>query len=160
MENESKVKFMRLLLVTMLTLLFPQFSRAQVIDTASGEEETEVFMQVGDLIQLEDCQGSSFRYVEMHRKTRTTRAPGEAPGYDTATGQGFFDWFFKEGDFDSMKMPCSFSGKSFPILSMQTFSDRETGAPRDVLFLKIDEQTVAWVEFYPATEAGEIIILL
>ncbi len=158
MIHHIKKTILRLLLLPALCLLSVVSISAQVIDTAA-EEEVEVFMKVGDLIQMSDCEGSEYHFVEIHRKTRTTRAPGEPRAYDTTTGEGFFDWFFREGDFDSMKMPCAMSGKSFQILSMQTFSDQKTGAARDVLFLKVDEDTVAWVEFYPATEAGEIIIL-
>ncbi|MEN9511588.1 MAG: hypothetical protein RLZZ370_1407 [Bacteroidota bacterium] len=159
MNHPNHTSVLRLLLVPALFFMSSASTTAQVIDTAA-EDEVEVFMKVGDLIQMSDCEGSEYRFVEIHRKTRTTRAPGEPRDYDTTTGEGFFDWFFREGDFDSMKMPCSMSGKSFQILSMQTFSDQKTGAARDVLFLKVDEETVAWVEFYPATEAGEIIILL
>jgi len=128
------------------------------LQAQQNQEDTatvEVDLYIGDRVLISPCKGPAFAFLEVHRKTRTTQNLDQ-PGYDTLTGNGFFDWFFKEGDFDSQKLPCEYAGRMFPIVSIQTFLDKETKAPRDILFLRVDKQTFIWVEFYPAIEEGEI----
>lgn len=121
-------------------------------------DSVEVELQIGGLIELATCKGGTYSALEMHRKSRTT-LDLDKPAYDTLSGEGFFNWFFREGDFDSQKVPCELKGKSFPIVSIESFTDRNTGAVRDVLFLKVDKFTYIWCELGPALDADEIRIV-
>lgn len=121
-------------------------------------DSVEVDLQIGGLIELATCKGTTYAALEMHRKSRT-QLDLDKPGYDTLSGAGFFNWFFREGDFDSQKVPCELKGKTFPIISMESFTDRNTGAVRDVLFLRVDKFTVIWCELSPALDADEIRIV-
>lgn len=145
----------RILVAISLFLLLPAIEiKAQDADTA----EVEIELYVGDLLEIGQCKGSSFKHIEMHHKTRTAWDERN-PGYDTSSGEGFYRWYFTEGDFDSQKLPCSYAGKRFPIVSMETFLDKETKEPREVIFIKLAQSTYAWVEFYPAIEGEEIKIV-
>ncbi len=145
----------RLIPLSLLLFLLPCSPlRAQESDTA----EVELELYVGDLLEIGTCKGTSFRHIEMHHKTRTTLDERQ-PGYDTSSGEGFYRWYFTEGDFDSQKLPCGYAGKRFPIVSMETFLDKETKQPREVIFIKLAPATYAWVEFYPAIEGEEIKIV-
>lgn len=145
----------RILVALCVFFLLPNMEiMAQEADTA----EVEIELYVGDLLEIGTCKGSSFKHIEMHRKTRTAQDERQ-PGYDTSSGEGFYRWYFTEGDFDSQKLPCSYAGKRFPIVSMETFLDKETKAPREVIFIKLAPSTYAWVEFYPAIEGEEIKIV-
>jgi hypothetical protein len=124
----------------------------------ADNDSVEVSLQIGGLIELATCKGSTYAALEMHRKSRTTLDLNK-PAYDTLSGEGFFNWFFREGDFDSQKVPCDLKGKTFPIVSIESFTDRNTGAVRDVLFLKVDKFTYIWCELGPALDADEIRIV-
>ncbi len=121
-----------------------------------GLDDGEI--NAGDWLQVGPCPKDRFvfKYIEIHRKTRIV--PDSVIGYDTLTGEGFSQWFFAEGDFDSGKLPCVYANKKFQVAALQELTDSKTGKKRQVVFLFLDNRnTVAWVELEEAVEHDEIV---
>lgn len=94
-----------------------------------------------------------FEHLDMFRKTRWDK---DAPGYDTATGNGFYGSFFK-GDFDVSELPASYKGEKFVILGVEVLKNKNTGQDMNIMYLHSDlENAIIWVDFDKAVESGEI----
>ena len=108
---------------------------------------------MGDSLVLGKAEGSTFTQIFMMEKTRF---PPDAKGYDTLTGKGFHEAFFGKGDFNAGALDSSYSGKSYPVLSIELLGDNQ-GNIRYVAFLGLPEKTkVIWVEIEAAAKIGEL----
>lgn len=119
--------------------------------------EKEVQLQVGQYLTIGNTESDVFLHLTYYKKTRIvdTKTP-----YDTATGKGFFQSFFLEGDFDSKPLPKQFSGRKFTILGMETLVKKETKEAKQVIYLKGDEpNSVIWVDVENAFLAEEILVI-
>ncbi len=124
------------------------------------EEQVEVEIGCGDTAILgvsSRGEGMDFVHIDAYRKTRFT---GVEKAYDTATGQGFFESFFRSGDFDAAELPASYAGKALVILGVEevplTTANSQTRWAR-VVYLHGDvRNTVFWVDFDEALASGEI----
>jgi hypothetical protein len=117
-------------------------------------DSVEVEIKVGDSIEIGTCKGDHYQHLDFYKKTRWS--PVATP-YDTATGSGFYASFFATGDFDIAELPATFKGKTFVVLGVEVLGNKKTGKPMHVLYLKGPQpNTVIWVDFYEAVDAGEI----
>lgn len=136
-----------LLLVTFL-VVFTGKTNAQTLENR--------VLKVGDYVKIGKCTGNSFQFIDFHRKTRFSPTPTH---YDTSSGVGFYQSFFLDGDYDAYRLPCSYSGKLYRIISLELFTDKKTGSDRRVIFLQLDKPNeIAWIELDKALDSGEIII--
>lgn len=112
-------------------------------------------LQVGDTVVIGTCPGKSFKFIQYYKKTLV---PNPAATYNKETGEDFYEYFFLDGEYDVMMLPCSYAGGRYRVLSMRVFADKNTGADRNVVFLDIGLNTVAWVEFDGAVANWEIYV--
>lgn len=114
----------------------------------------EISLQIGDSLTLGNCKDeATYGHIDVLIKTRW---PNPDASFNTYTGEGFYNWFF-DGDIDSRRLPCSFSGMRFRIASYHTYKE-EDGTSRTVIFGQfIDRSTVLWIEIEKAIETGEVI---
>jgi len=124
---------------------------------AYSQEMEEKNVDVGDFVVFGKCTGKNqYKFIDKYKKSRVVDT---AATYDTASGEGFYAYFFSEGDFDPSKLPGTYKGKQFKIISLEVFTDKNTKEDRRVLFIKLeDKNAIAWVEFDKAIESGELII--
>ncbi len=135
--------------VSIFCLLFPVFAMAQ-----KSSDSVEIVVNVGDSIEIGSCKGDHFQHLDYFRKTRFIKT--EKP-YDTASGDGFYASFFTSGDFDMFELPASYKGKTFVVLGLEVLSNKKTGNPMHVMYLKgSDPNSIIWVDFYEAVESAEI----
>lgn len=126
-------------------------SDSAISDTSAN---VEIELSVGDTLTLGDCKNTYYNHINYFKKTRF---PEFIP-YDTATGQGFYASFFATGDFDAKKLSCSYAGKKFAILGIESLMDKKTKENFTVVYLKGDEaHSVLWVEIEPASNSLEIL---
>ncbi|MBI1221285.1 MAG: hypothetical protein GC180_01670 [Bacteroidetes bacterium] len=120
----------------------------------SKAQSDAVSINIGDSLTLGKCTDSSqFAHIDLMIKTRW---PDQDKTYDTLSGKGFYNWYF-DGDVDSRRLPCSFSGMKFRVASFHTYQN-EDGSQRTVLFGQlIDKSTVLWIEAEKAVQSGEVI---
>jgi len=79
-----------------------------------------------------------------------------APAYDTATGNGFYQSFFK-GDYDAAELPSSYSGQKMVILGVEVLKNKNTGKDMNIMYLYGDiPNSIIWVDFDEAMATGEI----
>ena len=114
----------------------------------------EIQLIIGDSLVLGSCTNeTSFKHIDLMVKTRW---PEDGLTYNKETGEGFYKWYFN-GDIDSGRLPCKYSGTKFRIASIHQY-DNEDGSIRTVLFGQVnDEKTVLWIEITDAIESGEVI---
>jgi hypothetical protein len=117
-------------------------------------QEKEIHMGVGDSLLLGTCTDSStYKSIDLLIKTRF---PNPGQSYNKETGEGFYDWFFN-GDTDARRLPCSYAGNWFRVVSIYSFD--ENGAARTVVFGQLtDENTVLWIEIENAAMLGEVLL--
>lgn len=140
----------------MLSIIVIKSNTAQAqTDTLSKKDSlVEIELSVGDTVTLGDCKETYFEHINYFKKTRF---PEFLP-YDTATGNGFYRSFFSTGDFDSRQLSCSFKGKRFAILGLETLKDKKTGEDFTVLYLKgPEEHSVIWVDVAEASDKLEVL---
>ena len=124
---------------------------------AAPEEEIEIGMGDTALIGKPPMDGDKvsgiYYHLDIYRKTRWDP---DAPGYDTATGNGFYQAFFK-GDFDAAELPSTYAGKKLVVLGVEVLKNKNTGKDMYIMYLHSDvPNTVIWVDFYEAMATGEI----
>jgi hypothetical protein len=115
--------------------------------------QKEVEFNIGDTLYFRQCEGENYKYMDLFSKTRWET---DTIGYDTLTGEGFYQAFFMTGDFDVARLPCSFRKKFCTISAVQQMS--EPGKePRTVVFATIEKNNkVVWIEVQQAFENDEI----
>lgn len=133
------------LLILLLIIFGTQLTKAQF---------KEISLNIGDSLSLGKCTDSAqFAHIDIMIKTRT---PNPEATFDSISGKGFYNWFF-DGDIDSRRLPCSFSGMRFRIASYHTYKN-DDGSQRTVIFGQfIDQRTVLWIEIEKAIESGEVL---
>lgn len=125
------------------------------LNTYSQDKEN-IQLAVGDTLEFSKCKGGDYLYMDLYTKTRFE------PNNDTfnvETGEGFYNYFFKTGDFDAKKLPCSYSGKRAVIVAFQEVEDNETHEIRTIILLKVAEHSVVWVEFLQAYNNDEVLVI-
>lgn len=117
-----------------------------------------VDITVGDSILLQQCSDSvnGFLSIDMVTKTRWI---DRGLTYDSITGEGFYYYFFNEGDFDTRRLPCEYSGKKFKVVGIQQIK-KGTGGFSTILFGRIDDNplTALWVEVDQAIALKELVL--
>ena len=114
----------------------------------------EIQLVIGDSLTLGPCTGEKeFSSIDLMIKTRW---PRQDLTYNKETGEGFYNWFFN-GDIDSGRLPCKYSGQKFRIASIHQY-DKEGGGIRTVVFGQVsaDEAVVLWIEIDDAVANGEV----
>jgi len=113
----------------------------------------EVDIGRGDTAVIGKTSAAVFYHLDMYRRTRWE--PG-APAYDTATGNGFYQSFFK-GDYDAAELPSSYSGQKMVILGVEVLKNKNTGKDMNIMYLYGDiPNSIIWVDFDEAMATGEI----
>lgn len=116
-------------------------------------EEIEVEIGRGDTAVIGKTSLSEFVHLDIYRRTRWDP---DAPSYDTATGNGFYQSFFK-GDYDAAELPALYAGRKFVILGVEILKNKNTGKDMNIMYLHGDvENSVIWVDFDRAVETREI----
>lgn len=117
------------------------------------QEEIEIEIGRGDTALIGKTSLSEFVHLDIYRRTRWDP---DAPGYDTATGNGFYQSFFK-GDYDAAELPALYAGRKFVILGVEVLKNKNTGKDMNIMYLHGDvENSVIWVDFDRAVETREI----
>jgi hypothetical protein len=107
----------------------------------------------GDTALIGKTSASVFYHLDMYRRTRWE--PGSLP-YDTATGNGFYQSFFK-GDYDAAELPAGYSGQKMVILGVEILKNKNTGKDMNIMYLYGDiPNSIIWVDFDEALATGEI----
>ena len=116
-------------------------------------EEVEIEIGKGDTALIGKTSLAEFVHLDIYRRTRWDP---DAPGYDTATGNGFYQSFFK-GDYDAAELPALYAGRKFVILGVEVLKNKNTGKDMNIMYLHGDvENSVIWVDFDRAVETREI----
>lgn len=127
---------------------------SSTIVSAQSADSVEIEIACGDTLQIGKCEGASFKYLDMFRKTRWTG--NEAP-YDTASGSGFYQSFFATGDFDVAELPAAYAGKMFVVIGVEVLMNKNTHEPMNIMYLRGDlPHSVIWVDFDQAFSSGEL----
>lgn len=121
-----------------------------------SQKTEEIQLAVGDTLQFSKCSGGNYLYMDIYTKTRFE--PNDDT-FNVETGEGFYHYFFATGDFDATKLPCSYSGQKVTIVAFQDVEDNETHEIRSIILVKLAEHTVVWIEFLPAYNNDEVIIV-
>jgi hypothetical protein len=115
--------------------------------------EEEIDIGCGDTAIIGKTSLSEFVNLDIYRRTRWDP---EATAYDTATGNGFYQSFFK-GDYDAAELPALYAGRKFVILGVEILKNKNTGKDMNIMYLHGDvENSVIWVDFDRAVETKEI----
>lgn len=134
-----------------LLLIFSLFCFSLSAETADSSRA----VNIGDSVIISACPAKGFQHIQYYKKTRFSDPNAT---YDKTTGDNFYEYFFSEGDFDAKYLPCEFGGKAYRIIAFKTLVDKNTGADRNVMFLDLGLNTIAWVELPAAVEAMEIYV--
>ena len=119
----------------------------------SPPEEVEIEIGKGDTALIGKTSLAEFVHLDIYRRTRWDP---DATGYDTATGNGFYQSFFK-GDYDAAELPALYAGRKFVILGVEVLKNKNTGKDMNIMYLHGDvENSVIWVDFDRAVETREI----
>lgn len=123
----------------------------------SKGQQVKVTFSIGDTLELGECPDSlSFKRIDYYKKTRFVK---NNLTYNKENGEGFYDYFFKDGDFDVSRLPCKYSGFLAVLISIQPFQDKKTGQVRNVFFCRGPEpNSILWIEIDDAANEGEIFI--
>lgn len=114
-------------------------------------------ISVGDSLTLGQCSNTEFGFLHIDLVVKT-RWVDRGLTYDSATGDGFYPYFFNEGDVDSRRLPCEYAGRKFRIASMD-WHKNDDGTKRLVILGQIDNaNTVLWIEADEAVEAKELTL--
>lgn len=120
-----------------------------------GIAQTDV--KVGDSLTLGKCTSAEFGFLHIDKVVKT-RWVDRGLTYDSTTGDGFYFYFFNEGDVDSKRLPCEYEGRKFRIASM-SYHKKDDGSKRLVIIGQIDdERTVLWIEVDAAIKAKELTL--
>mgnify|MGYP001062155988 CR=1 FL=1 len=147
--------------VKLLTYLFCSvglFNSTNIIgQTQESDTTKQLVLEIGDTLTFKtNCNNGTFRFIDLYTKTRYTDS---ILNFNYFTGEGFHNAFFGSGDFDAKRLPCSYNGQKFTIISTQNFADKNTGEQRFIVFVMLEDwRKVAWIEFIEAYEAGEIVL--
>ncbi len=115
--------------------------------------EVEIEIGMGDTAVIGKTSLSEFVHLDIYRRTRWDP---DSPAYDTATGNGFFQSFFK-GDYDAAELPALYAGRKFVILGVEVLKNKNTGKDMNIMYLHGDVvNSVIWVDFDRAVETKEI----
>lgn len=138
----------RLLLICLLYIACPKQGHAQ-----TGEIE----LRVGDSLTLGTCSNPTFGFMAIDMVTKT-RWVDRGITYDTATGEGFYPYFFNEGDVDSKRLPCDYTGKKFRIAGLQQIK-QDSGLYKTIIFgqLSTNPMEILWVEVEQAAKLKELV---
>jgi hypothetical protein len=114
-------------------------------------------LQVGDSVILGECPQNAkfYKYIQSYKKTRF---PNPGATYNKQTGEDFYEYFFLDGDYDVKFLTCDYALKKYKVVSLRVFVDKNTGADRNVMFLDLGQNTVAWVELEGAAAAMEVYV--
>lgn len=135
----------RILIYIVLFVFTPLISQAQ----------TDV--KIGDSLTLGKCSSIEFGFLHIDKVIKT-RWVDRGLTYDSATGDGFYFYFFNEGDVDSRRLPCEYTGRKFRVASM-SYHKKDDGHKRLVILGQIDdERTVLWIEVDEAIKAKELTL--
>lgn len=114
-------------------------------------------VKVGDSLTLGQCSSTEFGFLHIDLVVKT-RWVDRGLTYDSTTGEGFYPYFFNEGDVDSRRLPCEYAGRRFRIASM-SYHKNDDGSKRLVILGQIDnERTVLWIEADAAIAAKELTL--
>lgn len=120
-----------------------------------GISQTDV--KVGDSLTLGKCSSAEFGFLHIDKVVKT-RWVDRGLTYDSVTGEGFYNYFFNEGDVDSRRLPCEYAGRKFRIASM-SYHKKDDGGKRLVIIGQIDDKrTVLWIEVDAAIKAKELTL--
>lgn len=115
--------------------------------------DEEIDIGRGDTAVIGKTSMSEFVHLDIYRRTRWDP---DAPGYDTATGNGFYQSFFK-GDYDAAELPALYAGRKLVILGVEILKNKNTGKDMNIMYLHGDvPNSVIWVDFDRAVETKEI----
>jgi len=145
MKHPALAKVLLLVIAVFSTTIY---SRAQ---------KRDINIVVGDSLVLNRCSNKDigFLHIDIVVKTRWVN---RGLTYNKETGEGFYDYFFNEGDFDSKRLPCSYAGRKFRIANIQQYNN-DDGSTRTVIIGQIDnEHTVLWIELDKAIQDKEIVL--
>lgn len=128
-----------------------------VIGVKAQTADSTRALQVGDSVFIGDCapNAKSYKFIQTYKKTRF---PNPSATYNKETGEDFYEYFFLDGDYDIRLLTCDYALKKFRIVSLRVFADKNTGADRNVMFLDIGLNTVAWVELDGAVSNMEVFV--
>ncbi len=114
-------------------------------------------IKVGDSLTLGSCGNTEFGFLHIDKVVKT-RWVDRGLTYDSVTGDGFYLYFFNEGDADSKRLPCEYAGRKFRIASMD-YHKNDDGSKRLVILGQIEnERTVLWIEVDAAIKAKELTL--
>ena len=138
------------MLRTLFTILFLSF-----FITVYAQPSEKVELKIGDSLVFKKCTGDGI-YNAMDLITKTRFPNLGKTSYNKETGEGFYTYFFLDGDMDGQRLPCNYENKKCKIVSSQTLKDK-SGKERLVVFGELKEgMQVVWIEIEMAFENGEI----
>ena len=124
----------------------------------SGQSTQKIELAIGDTLWVGTCEGKDhFEYIDLITKTRI---PDTTMSYDTVTGEGFYQYFFANGDMDGKRLPCFYQNEPIIVASSIKAKDKNTKEERIVIVAWVNKSKlqVAWIEIGTAIEHGEIIL--
>jgi|GEM_PF-658234 len=147
---------MKLLAIVFCGVVF-SYSATIKAQTQDTDTTKQLVLEIGDTLTFKTyCENGTFNFIDLYTKTRYTDS---ILNFNYFTGEGFHNAFFGSGDFDAKRLPCSYNGQKFTIISTQYFMDKNTGEQRFVVFAMLEDwRKVAWIEFIDAYESGEIVL--
>ncbi len=144
--NKMKVslyKFIGFLFLMVLT----HTSFAQAVDRE---------IQIGDSMVIGECKPGAKNFTGIDLLTKTRWAPGSTK-YNPASGIAYYDWFFNDSDFDTQRLPCSYSGKKFVIADIRQFNDK-AGKLQTVFIGRFDnDKQIFFIMIDIAAPLGEVL---
>lgn len=147
--------------IKLLGIVFSAVAFFNTVSVSAQTEDTDttkqLVIEIGDTLTFKtNCETGTFNFIDLYTKTRYTDS---ILNFNYFTGEGFHKAFFGSGDFDAARLPCSYNGQKFAIISTQYFTDKNTGVQRFVVFVMLEDwRKVAWLEFIDAYQAGEVVL--
>lgn len=121
------------------------------------KSKAQVDIKVGDSLTLGQCSHAEFGFLHIDLVVKT-RWVDRGMVYDSITGDGFYPYFFNEGDVDSRRLPCEYAGRKFRVASLD-WHKNDDGSKRLVILGQIDNQnTVLWIEADEAVATKELTL--
>jgi hypothetical protein len=128
-----------------------------LLSTTPILSKAQTDINIGDSLTLGKCSSAEFGFLHIDKVVKT-RWVDRGLTYDSTTGDGFYYYFFNEGDIDSRRLPCEYEGRKFRIASM-SYHKKDDGNKRLVILGQIDdERTVLWIEVDAAIKAKELTL--
>lgn len=123
-----------------------------ILSAPLGKAQVETDIYIGDTVVFGKCTAEAYKFIDLYTKTRWEDS---VLRYDAETGEGYYEAFFKTGDFDVRRLPCVYAGTKAVVRAARLVTE-PGGKEHFAAIAEIEaNKKVVWIE-EDAFTAGEV----